>query len=117
MSDSTKRFRELQAEGAALFRAKNADYGDSFKEDGMLGVMIRAKDKLNRFVNLARKEGERAVKSEALRETLMDLSNYSLMAIMAHEDGGGWRAKGNIEEDPMAKALGRREREIEEPGL
>lgn len=76
----------IQTEAFALFEAKNKDYGDSFREEGVLGVMIRQKDKLNRFINLARKNGEVAVLTESLRDTLLDLHNYAALAIIAMED-------------------------------
>jgi len=80
------KFKDIQAEALELFKRKNKDYGNSFVEDGILGVMIREKDKLNRFINLARNEGEGALcKDEALRDTLIDMANYAIMAIIAHE--------------------------------
>ena len=88
MSETTKKFDELQAESRDVFIRKNADYGDSFKEDGILGVMIRAKDKLNRLIALARIGGEGMLVEESVRETLLDHSNYSLMAIIAFEENG-----------------------------
>ena len=75
----------IQTEAFALFERKNKDYGDSFREEGVLGVMIRQKDKLNRFINLARKNGETAVLTESLRDTLLDLHNYAALAIIAME--------------------------------
>lgn len=88
-----ERLEKIQAEGKAIFERKNKDYGNSFAEDGVLGVMIRMKDKMNRFITLARNNGEGAVKDEALRDTLIDLHNYAAMAIIAHEDGEGWESK------------------------
>jgi len=87
-SSTLQKFIELQREALDIFTKKNADYGDSFKEDGVLGVMIRQKDKLNRLITLARKGGEGRLKEESLRDTLIDYSNYSLMAIIAFEESG-----------------------------
>lgn len=83
------KFKDIQAEALEIFKAKNKDYGDSFKEDGVLGVMIRMKDKLNRFITLARQSGEGACKDESLRDTLIDLHNYAAMAIICHEERKG----------------------------
>ena len=79
-------YDRLSDECRETFRKKNSDYGDSFREDGVLGVMIRMKDKLNRAISLCRKEGEGAlVADEALRDTLLDLSNYGKMAVICLE--------------------------------
>lgn len=86
-------FKALQAEALEIFKRKNADYGDSFAEDGVLGVMVRIKDKLSRFITLARKEGEGACKDESIRDTLIDLSNYALMAVITHEAGESWQGE------------------------
>jgi len=79
-------YDRLSDECRDIFRRKNADYGDSFREDGVLGVMIRLKDKLNRAISLCRKEGEAAlVQDESLRDTLMDASNYGKMGVICLE--------------------------------
>ena len=67
-----------------LYRKKNHDYGDSyhksFQKWGWPMVAIRLEDKLNRFETLIKSEGE--VKDETMRDTLLDLANYSIMAIL-----------------------------------
>ncbi len=101
MSKTTiEKFKALQREEFELFKRKNKDYGDNFREDGMVGVVIRIKDKLSRFINLVRKSGESAVKEESLRDTLFDNGIYSKLAIIAHEDGQGWEPKDPS--DPIA---------------
>lgn len=87
MKTTIERFKDIQAEGLVLFERKNADYGDSFREDGVLGVMVRMKDKLSRLIHLARTGGETAVKEERTRETLLDFHNYSGMAVDALDNG------------------------------
>ena len=71
-----------------LYARKNADYGDSchtsFKEEGMTMVRIRLGDKFNRFKTLSRGT-EQKVKDESIRDTLMDLANYALMAVLEME--------------------------------
>ena len=67
-----------------LYRKKNHDYGDSFhqsyEEFGLTMAAIRLDDKLNRFKTLIKAEGE--VKDESIRDTLIDLANYSILTIM-----------------------------------
>lgn len=76
-----------------LYARKNADYGDSFHtsftEEGMAMVRIRLGDKFNRFKTLSR-GGEQRVTDESIRDTLIDLANYALMAVLEMElaDGG-----------------------------
>lgn len=76
----------LARECRETFQAKNQDYGDSFREDGLIGVFIRLKDKINRALNLLDHENEyRMVRSETLRDTLLDYSNYCLMGVVVYD--------------------------------
>lgn len=63
---------------------KNKDYGNSFDksldEDGLLVAKIRLKDKLSRFSTLIKNDAQ--VKDESIRDTLIDLANYSVLTIM-----------------------------------
>lgn len=71
-----------------LYARKNVDYGDSFhtsfEDEGMAMVRIRLGDKFNRFKTLSRGT-EQKVKDESIRDTLMDLANYALMAVLEME--------------------------------
>ena len=60
---------------------KNTDYGDSFAKYGSIGVILRLQDKINRLINIE-KNNINFVDDETLRDTLIDLHNYSAMAIM-----------------------------------
>lgn len=72
-----------------LYKRKNTDYGDSFHktfvEEGVAMARIRLSDKLERFKRLT-KSGEQNVKDESIRDTLIDLANYSIMTILELED-------------------------------
>lgn len=72
---------EIQKEALELFRKKNADYGDAFANYGATGVIMRMGDKIQRFVSITN-SGVNLVDSEGLQDTLIDLHNYSAMAIM-----------------------------------
>ena len=72
--------KKIQAEGLELFIKKNADYGNSYKQYGLIGVLVRLQDKINRALNIS-KNGIH-VKDESLRDTLIDLHNYAAMALM-----------------------------------
>jgi hypothetical protein len=71
----------VQQEGLELFKKKNADYGDAFADYGTIGVIMRMGDKIRRLVSITQ-NGVNLIDSESLRDTLIDLHNYSAMAIM-----------------------------------
>jgi hypothetical protein len=71
----------VQSEGLELFKKKNQDYGDAFAEYGVIGVLIRMGDKIKRLQTID-KNNITLVDDERMRDTLIDLHNYSAMAIM-----------------------------------
>jgi len=73
--------KAVQSEALELFIRKNADYGDAFAKYGVIGVLMRMEDKLQRSMSIT-KNGINLVKSEGFRDTLIDLHNYSAMALM-----------------------------------
>jgi hypothetical protein len=81
MSDRINQMLMVQKEGLELFKKKNKDYGDSFAEYGSIGVLIRIGDKLKRLQTIE-KNKINLVEEESVRDTLIDLFNYSAMAIM-----------------------------------
>lgn len=82
--DNVKMHKSLCDELNALYERKNHDYGDSYHNTylkwGLPMAAIRLEDKLNRFETLIRAEGQ--VKDESIRDTLIDLANYSIMTVM-----------------------------------
>lgn len=72
---------DIQNEAFMLFRKKNTDYGDAFAKYGPTGVIMRIEDKMQRYMSIS-KSGVNLVDTETLRDTLIDLHNYSAMAIM-----------------------------------
>ena len=73
--------KRVQEEGLSLFMRKNQDYGDAFANYGIVGVLVRMGDKIQRLQSIT-KTGINLVKTESLRDTLLDLHNYSAMALM-----------------------------------
>lgn len=67
-----------------LYKTKNSDYGDSvadtYKKYGLTSFLVRMEDKLNRVRTIGRIEAK--VKDEKLEDTLLDLANYALLAII-----------------------------------
>ena len=73
--------KAVQSEGLELFKKKNTDYGDAFANYGVIGVLVRMGDKISRLQSITTKSVS-LVNTESLRDTLIDLHNYSAMAIM-----------------------------------
>ena len=79
--DRVEQMKVVQNEGLELFKKKNADYGDAFANYGVVGVLVRMGDKIARLQSISTKCVS-LVNTESLRDTLIDLHNYSAMAIM-----------------------------------
>ncbi len=73
--------KEIQKQGLELFIKKNADYGDAFAKYGIIGVLMRIEDKIQRAISITQK-GVNLVDDEGIRDTLIDLHNYAAMALM-----------------------------------
>ena len=78
--DYINKFREIQNEAFELFKKKNADYGNAFEEFRTIGILIRMNDKIKRAININDKQIS-LVDDESLRDTLIDLHNYSALAV------------------------------------
>lgn len=85
MDQKVQLHKKICNELTALFERKNHDYGDSFHqtflEEGWPMVRIRLSDKLHRFKALTRGDSQQ-VQDESLRDTLLDLANYAILAVM-----------------------------------
>ena len=73
--------KKIQHDALELFTKKNIDYGDAFAKYGAVGVLMRIEDKLQRFMSIT-KNGVHLINDEGIRDTLIDLHNYSAMALM-----------------------------------
>lgn len=83
--DRVEQMKIIQKEALELFTKKNADYGDAFAKYGVIGVLMRIEDKLQRSVSIT-KNGVNLVQDERIRDTLLDLHNYAAMALMLLEN-------------------------------
>lgn len=66
------------------YKAKNADYGDSFalvRKKYPNAILIRLNDKLNRLDTLLN-GSEQHVHDESIDDTLLDLANYCIMELV-----------------------------------
>lgn len=87
----TSPFKEITNEMFNLYEIKNKNYGDSFskqfQEYGLTSVCIRLEDKLNRLKSLNKQGKEANTDDESIKDTLIDLANYSVLAIMEISKG------------------------------
>jgi hypothetical protein len=47
-----EQMKKIQQEGLELFTKKNIDYGDAFAKYGVIGVLMRIEDKIQRSFSL-----------------------------------------------------------------
>ena len=86
--DRVKQMEEVQATALELFKKKNADYGDAFAKYGVIGVLMRMEDKLQRSLSISKKQVS-LVDDESIKDTLIDLHNYAAMALMLLNEKDG----------------------------
>lgn len=79
--DRVEQMKIVQKEGINLFAKKNKDYGDAFAKFGIIGILMRIEDKIQRSLSIT-KNGVTLVDDEKIRDTLIDLHNYAAMGIM-----------------------------------
>jgi hypothetical protein len=81
MTYRIEQLKQIQSDALELFKKKNADYGDAFAKFGIIGVLMRIEDKIQRALSIS-KSGVTLVDDEGLKDTLLDLHNYAAMALM-----------------------------------
>ena len=79
--DRVEQMKEVQLNALELFKKKNIDYGDAFAKFGVIGVLMRIEDKIQRSLSIT-KNGVNLINDEGIRDTLIDLHNYAAMALM-----------------------------------
>lgn len=86
--DKIEKHKELLDNLHTLYVTKNHDYGDSvhdtYMKYGITSFLVRLEDKLNRARTISRKE--QLVKDEKLMDTLLDMANYAILAVMELEE-------------------------------
>lgn len=78
--------KEICEEIHDLYIRKNRDYGgsvtDTYNKFGLVSFLVRLSDKLNRITNLTINNKDNLVKDEKIQDTLLDLANYSILALI-----------------------------------
>lgn len=91
-------FKQITNEMEELYEIKNKNYGNSFSQQyaeyGLTSVCIRLEDKLRRLKSLNKQliDSQNGitdinVQDESIRDTLIDLANYSVLAIIELDKG------------------------------
>lgn len=84
MNNRVEHMEIIQKEAMELFKKKNTDYGDAFAKFGVIGVLMRIEDKIQRALSI-QKNNITLVEDEKIKDTLLDLHNYAAMALMLLE--------------------------------
>ena len=91
-SKRAEQMKKVQEGCLELFKKKNEDYGDAFAKFGVIGVLMRIEDKIQRSLSIT-KNGVNLVDDESIRDTLLDLHNYAAMAVMLLDEGSDISSK------------------------
>ena len=73
-----------------LYITKNHDYGDSvhdtYEKYGLISFLVRMEDKLNRVRTLNKNSANIQIPTEKIEDTLLDLANYAILAVLELKD-------------------------------
>jgi hypothetical protein len=74
---------EIINDNYILFKNKNRDYGCSFQDFELIGILVRLNDKINRIISLLDIESSTTCfTNEKIEDTLNDLYNYCIIGLM-----------------------------------
>lgn len=79
-------FKKITEKMYEVYKAKNADYGDSFnitRNEYPNAILIRLQDKFLRLKQLYRNNFKANVQNESVKDTLMDMANYCILELVA----------------------------------
>ena len=79
-------FKKITEKMYEVYKAKNADYGDSFnitRNEYPNAILIRLQDKFLRLKQLYRNNFKANVQNESAKNTLMDMANYCILELIA----------------------------------
>ena len=81
IQDPTKTHISITNENKKLFEKKNNDYGNSFEDFELIGILVRLNDKINRLITILKQPSSQKVNESSL-DTLNDLYNYGIIGLM-----------------------------------
>ena len=70
------------SDNTKLFERKNTDYGNSFVDFELIGIIVRLNDKINRILNLGDADPQTMKVDEKIEDTINDLYNYCIIGLM-----------------------------------
>ena len=111
--DKVQIHKEICEKMHTTYKAKNADYGDSFaklRKEYPNAILIRLSDKLNRLKTLMQGE-DQMVKDESIDDTLLDLANYCVMEIVERRWDNEEMERDFMELDKKFEEIGRKHKE------
>ena len=77
-------FEEILETMLSTYKAKNADYGNSFdktlNEFGLVASVVRINDKMERIKSLIKSDAK--VLDEKIDDTLLDMANYAVLTLL-----------------------------------
>ena len=86
-------FKRITDSMVDLFTKKNSDYGSSFASTwqklGPISGITRIADKFNRLCNLITNPNGQQIKTESVEDTLLDLANYAVLALIEFKKSSG----------------------------
>lgn len=86
--------RALMKKMEEILDAKGRDYSgtqdamSNFKDFGWKGILVRIGDKFHRVKNLSKQQTQ-AVLGESIEDTLLDMANYCILALVMKEEEEG----------------------------
>jgi len=83
--EEKKKFVEIIESIKELRLKKSEDYGTSWKVFGLDGILYQIRSKFVRIMNLT--EPNKSPANESLRDSFIDLANYSIMAVQLIDSG------------------------------
>ena len=79
------KYDSISNEARNIFLNKNIDYGDSYKDYGVIGILSRVNEKIKRGLNIE-KNKITMVADENIRDTLLDLMNYAILGLIVLDE-------------------------------
>lgn len=79
-------FKKITEKMYEVYKAKNADYGDSFnitRNEYPNAILIRLQDKFLRLKQLYRNNFKANAQNESVKDTLLDMANYCILELIA----------------------------------
>ena len=86
VTDYIPEHHKIALEIAELLDQKRADYGaENIKKFGSYGVLVRVSDKVERLINLSKRNNK--PNFESVEDTWRDIAGYAILALIELREG------------------------------